>query len=746
MKILYENNNYIATLTTIDENVATCTYRVESTRPDLITIAQDINDPTKFNVTIATLPDDDNAFVEFTFIVTDENNNRNITTHYIIIEKKLLNDTRYHNKVSSDELFVKITDYEDTDVLNKLKNVDGISSGLIVDFVRGFSPSNTNVASTIPVSGATGLFSSDWIYYPPKITALLWNTEAHYVSQTYNLTITASDPQSQAITYLVRCSDPTVTILQDVSPNVWNVTYPNYGDNTKISFAISATNADTLKDTVIIDKTIIKSIGIDAPVIDDILWDDYNHNELASYVMTINAHDPQNQALSYIVVCSDPSTTITQTGTPNIWNVTYPDYPGNVVITYTVTVMNEDTLTDVESDVRSVGNVETDPVIDSIIWNDYTHEENSSYLLTINAHDPQNQTLTYDVTCNDGNVNISQSGSPHEWNITYFGYNSDTTIIYTITITNEDLLTVNTTDTKVVYDTSVGDTGVFGGGNNGSGMTNVIEQITISTTGNSAPFGNLSVAKYAVSQCSNGDLNRGLFAGGYSTTSIKTIEYVTISSPSNSSNFGNLRSVGTEWIPVSNGTNNRGVFASSYQGLEYVTISTSGTAIGFGSMIEKKKSGGGCSNGTNNRGLFIAGMPYSRTEKIEYITISTIGNSALFGSLAIARSSFPATSNGTDNRGVFAGGITSAAYWSEIKYVTITTFSNGYDFGDLSIDKGMHGATSNKINGRGIFYGGSSGGVQYDNIEYITIVTPGNAINFGTISDSKRGLAGCSNA
>jgi FlaG/FlaF family flagellin (archaellin) len=48
----------------------------------------------------------------------------------------------------------------------------------------------------------------------------------------------------------------------------------------------------------------------------------------------------------------------------------------------------------------------------------------------------------------------------------------------------------------------VGDRGIFAGGSTGS-TTNVIDYVTITTTGNATDFGDLSVARTGHSSCSN---------------------------------------------------------------------------------------------------------------------------------------------------------------------------------------------------------------------------------------------------
>jgi hypothetical protein len=89
-----------------------------------------------------------------------------------------------------------------------------------------------------------------------------------------------------------------------------------------------------------------------------------------------------------------------------------------------------------------------------------------------------------------------------------------------------------------VYKTGNGSIGVFGGG---SSLTNTIDYITISTTGDATDFGDLTVAKSRLSATSNGTDDRGVFGGEYTGSSYSnTIEYITISSINDASDFGDL--------------------------------------------------------------------------------------------------------------------------------------------------------------------------------------------------------------
>jgi hypothetical protein len=77
---------------------------------------------------------------------------------------------------------------------------------------------------------------------------------------------------------------------------------------------------------------------------------------------------------------------------------------------------------------------------------------------------------------------------------------------------------------------------LFGGGDT---TTNVIDYVTIATTGNAIDFGDLTVARQQLAGCSSE--TRGLFGGGnVSGNSQNIIDYVTIATTGNAIDFGDI--------------------------------------------------------------------------------------------------------------------------------------------------------------------------------------------------------------
>ena len=300
------------------------------------------------------------------------------------------------------------------------------------------------------------------------------------------------------------------------------------------------------------------------------------------------------------------------------------------------------------------------------------------------------------------------------------------------------------------------------GGNAAKPMrSNVMDYVTIGTPGNAADFGDLTVGRGYIAGASDGQ--RGVFGGGrdYSSTHpspshvlTDIIDYITISTTGNATDFGNL-TVGRHALG-STGSGTRSVFkgGSSTFGsptpvsnvMDYITIVTTGNATDFGDLAtaSRQKSNGSVSNGI--RGLIASGFDSSGSpiNNIEYITIATTGNGTDFGDLTAVRRAVGSTSDGS--RGVFAGG-SGPGTGNEIEYVAIATTGNSVDFGDLTRQHYLLTGTSNGT--RGVFGGGwqdpvPGGTYSTSTIDYITIATTGNATDFGDLTTPRDTLGSTS--
>ena len=194
-----------------------------------------------------------------------------------------------------------------------------------------------------------------------------------------------------------------------------------------------------------------------------------------------------------------------------------------------------------------------------------------------------------------------------------------------------------------------------GGGQSG-GFINVLEYITIAQTGNALDFGDLVHPKANTCQSTMNTV-RGLFAGGYTGPSNPTnnahniIEFITIMTTGNTTDFGDLTQKTRRAGAVCNST--RSVFAngltpSNTNVISFVTTASTGNAIDFGDTLTQNniKSHGSSSP---TRGVFCGGyVPGSPgvTNAMEFIEIATTGNGKDFGDLVAADGAGAAISNG----------------------------------------------------------------------------------------------------
>ena len=290
---------------------------------------------------------------------------------------------------------------------------------------------------------------------------------------------------------------------------------------------------------------------------------------------------------------------------------------------------------------------------------------------------------------------------------------------------------------------------------------NVMQFITISSTGNSTDFGDLTREKYA-SYGGIASRTRGIMPGGYyypgsSGTYTDEMDAVTISIQSNAFDFGNL-SQGNRAEPGSASNETRGIIFGGRSGpsplvytntITYCTIASQSDTIAFGDMAAT--GGGGYQNptGTASQTRLVMGTGESPSgagsgggdsyNTLEYITISTLGNASDFGDATIAASYRNAAGNAV--RGIIAGGYAPSSN-NTIEFITIATLGNGKDFGDLS--NAVGGMTNMASSTRVVFAGGRTPS-EINNMDHVQIASEGNGIDFGDLLSTVSNAASVSN-
>ena len=280
---------------------------------------------------------------------------------------------------------------------------------------------------------------------------------------------------------------------------------------------------------------------------------------------------------------------------------------------------------------------------------------------------------------------------------------------------------------------------------------NVMQFITISSTGNSVDFADLTREKYA-SYGGIASRTRGIMPGGYyypgsSGTYTDEMDAITISIQSNAFDFGDLVQ-GNRAEPGSAANETRGIIFGGSAGpspvvrtntITYVQIATLGGGVDFGDMV-----GGLFQNptGTASQTRIVMGTGEgspANFNTLEYITISTLGNAADFGDATITASYRNAAGNAV--RGIIAGGYSPNSD-NTIEFITIATLGNAKDFGDLN--NAVGGMTNMASSTRVVFAGGRTPS-EINNIDYVQIPTTGNAMDFGDLLSTVSNAASVSN-
>ena len=290
--------------------------------------------------------------------------------------------------------------------------------------------------------------------------------------------------------------------------------------------------------------------------------------------------------------------------------------------------------------------------------------------------------------------------------------------------------------------------GLILGGATGSPSTNtdIIKYFDVASQGITETFGNLTDpdGNGRRSLASLSSSTRACTGGGYSHggspgTVKNIIDFVTIATTGNATDFGDMQNTAYAYAPASNQT--RGLFAGGYQPnnssvvntIDLITIATAGNGSNFGDLTVRRRALAGLESTT--RGVFAGGTFPAVHDEIDFVTFSTTGNATDFGDLTDERDNVRASSSST--RGVMAGG-RDPSNTNIIDFITIASAGNATDFGDLLSAKFYYAATGNKT--RAVWAGDNSG---TNAMEFVTIATTGNGVDFGDQNGTPQHYNGC---
>ena len=192
----------------------------------------------------------------------------------------------------------------------------------------------------------------------------------------------------------------------------------------------------------------------------------------------------------------------------------------------------------------------------------------------------------------------------------------------------------------------------------GSAYKNAIDYITIQSLGDAKDFGDLTdIRGYGAALASK---TRGCFIGGLDTTQpapdldIDVIDFVTIATTGNATDFGNLISGTSSMGAASNAV--RGIVCGGtpdnqttrFNTIQFITIATTGNAVDFGDLLNVSIHGCTVANSTrfvHHRAQTNSGYG-SRVNILEFSEIASTGDTLDFGDLVDDQTDRDGTSNG----------------------------------------------------------------------------------------------------
>ena len=162
---------------------------------------------------------------------------------------------------------------------------------------------------------------------------------------------------------------------------------------------------------------------------------------------------------------------------------------------------------------------------------------------------------------------------------------------------------------------------------------NVIQYVTISTTGNAIDFGDLLLAKFPGTSMNS--TTRGIIARQNSPVGpVAVMDTIIMRTLGNATDFGDCISGTGNNVTggICNAT--RGILAGGYLHniIQYITMATTGDATDFGDLTQSADNLRGASSKT--RGITAGASTPSNSNVIESVQIATTGNSVDFGDMA----------------------------------------------------------------------------------------------------------------
>ena len=287
--------------------------------------------------------------------------------------------------------------------------------------------------------------------------------------------------------------------------------------------------------------------------------------------------------------------------------------------------------------------------------------------------------------------------------------------------------------------------GVYGGGGISSPTNPAnISYINVQSQGNTTRFGSLTTSNrtwtHGYGSSTRAIWSNGGDTGGAGGNLSNVIDFVTIATTGDAIDFGDSTINNTWRGGLSNSI--RGITGgggpSAVNTIDFIIIANLGDATDFGDLTQARRGVGAMASST--RGVFAGGVTPSYVNIMDFVTIATTGNASDFGDMTQAsRHDSGGCSSGT--RGIIGGGQTPTAL-NTIQFITIASTGDASDFGDLQQTQVACGTLDNSI--RGVFSGSYS--PMINTMSFITIATTGNSSDFGDNTDANYAMGGTSDS
>ena len=239
---------------------------------------------------------------------------------------------------------------------------------------------------------------------------------------------------------------------------------------------------------------------------------------------------------------------------------------------------------------------------------------------------------------------------------------------------------------------------IAGGNAPGVSRSNDIQYFEMTSLSNTIDFSDLTADMSESGAHSN---NVRFLITGASSNANNVINFLTVASTGSAQDFGDVPN--TVSSVAGCGSPTRAIWGTNISGsspypalnnIEFVTIASTGNSLDFGDLTVTRYSGGAGSN--NTRGLFFMGnLSPGHTNTIDFVTIASTGNAQDFGDSSMSDTGGPTQGAGvaaSPNRIVFFGGYRSGTdRTTEMQFVNPNTKGDSTRFGDLETAQNSDG-------------------------------------------------------